>query len=472
MLSAVVPGAGQLFAGRRRRGWLLIGSTLVITIPIVALIVVDPIRVVKLAFDPGVLIALLVANLAVLIFRVWASIDAYRLEASSSLVSAGVATQGVITLIALVLVVPHAFFTYYDVIQYDLITEVFADPTTTTTTASTTTVPTTTVPATTGPTATGPGPSAVTTTIPTTTTTTMPPAVWDGLERLNVLLLGGDSGVGRTGVRTDTMILASIDPETADLALFSVPRNFARVPLPPEVGIWDCDCFPPILNELYQYGEQNPESFPGSSTPGGNAIKGAFGELLGLEIHFFALVDLQGFVDLVDAIGGVTITVTERVYDPSYPSVDGGTEVIDFQPGVYEMNGYEALAYARSRRSSDDYNRMGRQRCVIEAVVDQADPFRLLRSFPTIADVLKDTLVTDIPLDAVPDLIELAAEVDTDEALSLRLIPPTYVGGRTADGYNIPDVDLIREHAAIATSLPPDEAREVLGIDPLADICE
>ncbi len=267
------------------------------------------------------------------------------------------------------------------------------------------------------------------------------------------------------------MILASIDTATGDLALISVPRNFARVPIPEEVDIWSCDCFPPILNELYQYGENRPDAFPGPATPGANAIKGAFSELTGLSVHFFALLALDGFVEVIDALGGVTITVTERVYDPRYPSEGGGTEVVDFQPGTYEFDGHDALAYARSRRGSSDYDRMGRQRCVIEAVVDQADPFALLRSFASLAEVIKSSVETDIPLDMMPDLIDLLPLIDTDEALSLRLLPPTYVGGWTEDGYNIPDVELIREHVQLATTLPPAEAMTALGIDPVADAC-
>ena len=145
--------------------------------------------------------------------------------------------------------------------------------------------------------------------------------------------------------------------------------------------------------------------------------------------------------------------------------------MVDLQPGEYEFDGHEALAFARSRRSSDDYDRMGRQRCVIEAVVEQADPFTLLRNFPQLAEVIKASVETDIPLDAMPDLIDLLPLVDTDNALSLHLIPPEYLGGWTEDGFGTPDVELIQQHVQIATTLSPDEAAEVLGIEPLDDEC-
>jgi LCP family protein required for cell wall assembly len=289
---------------------------------------------------------------------------------------------------------------------------------------------------------------------------------------LNILLLGSDAGIGRTGVRTDTMVVVSIDPATGDVALFSLPRNLAQVPLPDSIDIWACDCFPLILNELYGYGQSHPDSFPGPSNPGANAIKAGIGELLGIPIQYYALVALDGFVDLVDAVGGVTVTVTERVYDPAYPHEDGTTEVIDFQPGVYDLDGHQALAYARSRYSSDDYNRMGRQRCVIQAMVEQASPFDLLRGFPAIAETLKQSLETDIPLERIPDLIELLPDADIDGAVSLRLIPPVYNAGRNSGGYPLPNVERIREHVAIVMELPPEEAIVVLGIEPLADACD
>ena len=213
-----------------------------------------------------------------------------------------------------------------------------------------------------------------------------------------MLLLGGDAGIGRTGLRTDTIMLASLDPDTGDVGLFSIPRNIAQVPLPASLDIWACDCFPAIVNELWDYGERNPERFPGVRPPGATALIAGVQELLGIPIHHFALVNLDGFVDLIDALGGVEITVTERLFDSAYPHEDGSTEVIDLAPGTYEMDGHLALAYARSRQGSDDYNRTGRQRCLLQAIAAQADAVSIARSFPDITNTIKNNLLTDIPL--------------------------------------------------------------------------
>ncbi|MGI9646881.1 MAG: DUF6677 family protein [Acidimicrobiia bacterium] len=477
ILSALVPGAGQLYAGERRRGLIFLAITGVIGILAIILWLQGKVFLAKQVFKPTVLGGILVADLALLAFRAFSAYDAWRV---AGLKSDPTATLGkalivtVLTAAGLILVVPHAVVAYYDLLQYDLITTVFADDDPIGADPTTTIITTTTTPAssstTTGST-TSQG-STVTTAPPTTTTTTtLPPRLWDGKERLNLLLLGGDAGPGRTGVRTDTIMVASIDPETGDAALFGIPRNLIRVPLPEDLNIWRCDCFPVIINELYGYGVRNPEAFPGSSSPGGNAIMTGVSELLGIEMHFYALVTLQGFVDLVDALGGVELTVVERVYDATYPHEDGGTEVIDIRPGTYQMDGHTALAYARSRHGSDDYNRMGRQGCVVEATLEQASPADLLLGFPRLAESLKTNLETDIPLEAVPDLIELLGKVDTDRVVSIRFIRPTYSAYFTGDGYPVPATELIREHVSIVMDLPAEEAMAVLGIDPLDDAC-
>lgn len=467
-LSAVVPGLGQYLVGRKRRALVFGGVTFLVAVSVLVTLARDPLGAVKLAFDENVLLALHGANLAALGWRALAAFDAYSLASRRRPPATGPRAVAALIGVGIVLLGPHAAFGYYDYVQYDLITTVFAEtPTTTVAAAATTTsAPSTT----TG----GPGstPSQTTTTTPPTTTpTTTAPPLWAGQDRLNVLLLGSDAGIGRTGVRTDTMVLVSIDPVSGDTAIFGLPRNLARVPLPESVGIWSCDCYPGILNELFAYAEAHPDAFPGASGPGPTALKQAVGELLGIPVHYHALVALDGFVDIVDALGGVTMTVTERLYDPAYPNEDGTTSVVDIAPGEHHFDGHAALVYARTRWASDDYDRMARQRCVIEAVAAQADPISLLRGYPQLADAVKRSVVTDIPLDRLPDLIELATIVDTDQAVGIGFTPPTYTTGRTADEYPVPDTDLIREHVAIVMELPAAEAIEVLGLEPLADVC-
>jgi LCP family protein required for cell wall assembly len=469
-LSAVFPGVGQYVAGERNRAYFFGGVTLLWVIALGMTAAANPVAMLQLAFNELVLLLLHGVNIAWLVWRALAAFDAYLIAAARRPGHSSVVTGLGIVGIVLALVVPHAAFGYYDHVQYDLIRTVFDGPATGS-----------------GPVA---GPAGATPQVDATEQLAEAPEAlsqtrdeaeaspperespqWDGDERLNILLLGSDAGVGRSGVRTDTMVVVSVHPSTGDAAVFGIPRNFAEVPLADGHGDGNCDCFPDILNALYRYAEGHPASFPGPSGPGPNAIKGAIGELLGIEIHYYALVALDGFVDIVDALGGVTLNVAERIYDPDYPNEDGTFTEVEIPAGVHRFNGHGALIFARSRWASDDYDRMARQRCVIEAVVEQADPVTLLRAFPSIADAIKRSVETDIPLERIRDLLGIVPLVSVDEIVGIGFVPPTYSSGRTADRYPTPDVRLIHEHVDIVMELPAAEAIATLGLESLDASC-
>ena len=462
-LSALVPGLGQWFAGARRKGRTL----LIIDVVILATLLFffrDRISIATAFVRPTSLALLMIVNISLLAYRAWAADDAYRAAADRGPGGARWSTPaGVVAavVIGVVLVLPHAAFAYYDLVQYDLITSVFASPTTTT---STVTEPGVT-PVDTASAGSTPGAETV-------PATTEPPVIWDGLARLNILLLGGDFGAGRTGIRTDTMITVSIDPATGETAMFSVPRNWTYAPLPVGMGIWDCNCYPELINELWTMGERHPEAFPGPGTPAENAVKGVVSEFLGIPIHYYALVNLDGFVDIIDSIGGIDIYVPQNVVDEEYPHEDGTLERIEIDSGWQHLDGHLALAYARTRHQDSDYFRMNRQRCVLEAVLDQTDPADLLLNFGRLADVIKRSVSTDIPIDALPQLVELLPSVERDEILSLRLIPPDYHLRFRDDGKpgRIANIDLVHEHVELVISDPERAIRE-LGLDTLDDVC-
>ena len=456
LLSAILPGTGQWYAGHRRRALVVLAVDAVLIVG-AALAYFNKLEVVKAAFRPDLLVGAMIGNIALLAFRLWASDDAYRLAAENGK-GRFTALAGVV--LGVLLLGPHLIAGYYDIVHYDFITSTFAEEEVATTTTTTTTM--------------APG----VTTVPGDTTTTTVfevepgPVLWDGLERLNILLLGADAGVGRRSIRTDTMIVVSIDPGSGEVALFSMPRNFVRVPLPTEMGIWGCDCFPRMLNDLYVAGVESPQAFPGPQDPSVNAVKGGFGEVLGIPIHYYAMVTLEGFVGVIDAIGGVTIDVPFRIVDETYPHEDGVTvESIDIEPGVQQLDGHLALAYARARRHADDYARMGRQRCLLNAILEEADPVALALGYPELAGVLGDTMETDIPLSRIPDLIDLIPKIDQENMLSIRFIPPTYLGGSDDNGFNIPNTPLIREHVQIVVNNSLEDARSILGIQTLDENC-
>ena len=128
----------------------------------------------------------------------------------------------------------------------------------------------------------------------------------------------------------------------------------------------------------------------------------------------------------------------------SAPSEDSPKARVDVEPGMNHLNGLEALAYSRWRIGSSDYSRMQRQRCLIRAATDQADPLTLVRSFHTLADVVERSVVTDIPLSLLPDLVDIVGRIDLDRIATVGFVPPTYNNGRAPGGYPIPNVSRIR----------------------------
>jgi LCP family protein required for cell wall assembly len=424
-------------------------------------------EVVKLWVSPSAIAALMSANLALLFYRWIAASDAYHSVSDTR--TTRWMSRGALMVVAFVLVVPHLIFGYVAVTQYSLIKSVFgenvaisADPGPPSPNVEPDPLLATAIGGDDDSTATAAAPTVSSTTEPTS-------ALWDGLERLNIVLLGADAGEGRRGLRTDTTIVVSIDPENGDASMFSVPRDLSNIPLPVEMGIWGCDCFPDLITHLYDAGINHPEAFPGPQAPPINGLKAGLGELFGLEIHYYALVTLEGFVDIVDALGGVTMEIPKTIYDETYPHENGSVENITIKEGTRHLDGHEALAYGRIRRHSDDFSRMHRQRCVLEAVASQTSPTELLLRFGSIAGALKRSLDTDIPEELLPDFIDLLPKVSTDRISTLRITRSEYKSGG-APGRTYYDTDRIRADAQ-ALLANPQSARDELGLEDLDDTC-
>lgn len=274
--------------------------------------------------------------------------------------------------------------------------------------------------------------------------------------RLNILLLGVDAGDGRVGVRPDSINLVSVDVRTGEPAMISLPRNLENARFPDGTpadaefprgfsGDDDSDESDYMLNATWTFGEENPELFEGPSGAGPTAVKQAVEGTLGIPVHYYVAVDLQGFRDIIDAIGGVTIRVNEEL-----PIGDKGRVL---EPGLQELDGYHALWYARSRESSSDYDRMARQRCVIGALVNQADPQTVLANFIELADASKSVITTDIPRQDLANLVDLALKAKDEEITSLQFVPPLIV---PAD----PDIGLIHDEVDALLSGDAEPAQE------------
>jgi len=243
---------------------------------------------------------------------------------------------------------------------------------------------------------------------------------WLGRDRVNVLLLGGDVGSRQLGTRTDSIMVASIDVHSGDTVLFGLPRNLDNVPFPPGTplaGLYPRGFAGPgdplqwMANAIYP---RVPELHPGvlgkSDNEGADALKVGVSGALGIPVDYYLLVSIPGFVELIDAMGGVTVNINQPI---PIGGVEGVREPEGYlQPGPDQLlDGFEALWFARGRYGLDDYDRMRRQRCLVDAVIDRADPGTLLTRYEQILDAGRQILRTDIPAELLPALVNLTFQV-------------------------------------------------------------
>lgn len=255
--------------------------------------------------------------------------------------------------------------------------------------------------------------------------------------RINVLLLGGDAGADRTGLRPDSMTVASIDAETGRTVLFSLPRNMQHAPFPGDSPLhakypngYFCHvknladaC---MLNGVYTLAVQNKKLFPGVKYPGVEATRGVIEETLGLKINYWAMIDLKGFQQLINAVGGIRLDIGKRV---PIGSLHGPKGVYDWiEPGKnVKLDGFHALWFARSREYSTDYERMIRQKCVMNAMLRQLNPTTVLTKFQDIAAAGEQIVATNVPTSELGTLLDLAVKGKSLPMASVSFTPPLVV---------------------------------------------
>jgi len=257
----------------------------------------------------------------------------------------------------------------------------------------------------------------------------------DGDEYQNVLLLGGDEGPGRWALRTDTMILVSIHKPSGRVAMISIPRNLGRLKFP-EGSAMAAEFpkgFNDLANAIYPYVYSHPDIaaqyLRGSLAPEAVALASAISYSMDVTIHDYVLVNMQGFIEIIDALGGVTVTLDKKIPMPGnvpgakskYPPLIG--------PGEVEMDGTMALGYVRSRAADSDYSRMGRQRRLLETLASQTSGSDVLLKFPALADAMKENIRTSLTPSEFAFLADrLRSGASIQE--SVGLVPPWLTPGR------------------------------------------
>lgn len=272
---------------------------------------------------------------------------------------------------------------------------------------------------------------------------------WADVPRVNILLFGSDAGADRIKQRPDSLIVASVDTKTGDTVLVSVPRNMGHAPFPKDDPLHklypdgftklpgETDAAAGLMESVWQAGNDHKDLFPAEDPdPGLTATKDAVTGITGLKIDYTATVDLKGFEQLVDAMGGVYVNVKP---DPGQTNPERGIpiggEVVNgvvvpgsitgyIKPGYQKLNGHDALWYSRSRVASGDDQRMRRQRCMINSLVSQVDPFQMVKKFSSIMQVASDNIRIDISQDDLPAFAELANKMKSGNMRSVNISNP------------------------------------------------
>ncbi|MDP5227370.1 MULTISPECIES: LCP family protein [Arthrobacter] len=275
--------------------------------------------------------------------------------------------------------------------------------------------------------------------------------------RYNIALLGGDAGAGRTGLRPDSMSVISIDATTGASAIISVPRSlqYARFPADSPMhkfypdGFNNCDPDPLncLLNAVYTDATDNHKDLYGAGkNAGAEATKDAISGTLGITIQAYALIDMDGFAQLIDAMGGVKMRVGAWVpisggmlpgSDTRHVKPDGW-----IKPGNQTLNGFQAQWFARSRENVDDFARVQRQQCVQQAMLKQLDPTTVITKFEAIAKAGAHVVDTDIPQGQLGGFVDLTGKAKGQASVRMTVGPPDFPAGFSlAD----PDFDLIHQ---------------------------
>jgi anionic cell wall polymer biosynthesis LytR-Cps2A-Psr (LCP) family protein len=508
ILSFIFPGAGQIYAGQVRKGLIWAIPMVLFIIGVIVVITGGQTGMLGLISSSEKRLALLTMNVAFFLYHLAAMFDAYSVAKRDRYRGYGTTGIAPIVLAAVVslTIVLHGLPEVYGIQAHNALSQIFNHPgdggpvipsfsinSLAPTTPGPSTNPTATPavsptasPSQTSGTSGSPGPTG--SARPTTAPKVCPPAVnlasWPGWAqdgRLNILVVGTDSrsetGVDDNSLRTDTMLLLTVDIQSCKAAMFSFPRNMCtpsiegscgppgiesrypdwlRIPLPAEsAGSYPNGTFPDFLNALWRRAAEQGDKFPGSEgvgqecaqdftcTRAWRALVGTIQEMSGVPIDGITAVNLKGFVSVIDNLppqcpdndvrvaltnadcyGGVWIDVPEAVHDEIYHTSQQQQIEIDIERGCQYFDAEMALAYSRSRHETSDYDRARRQQYVLTQIRKQLDPIGLLPHIPALLQVAAQNLYLGNFSDAdIPYLAEAASRIDADRIYRYDFAP-------------------------------------------------
>ncbi|MBI3746674.1 MAG: LCP family protein [Chloroflexi bacterium] len=392
-LSFLFPGAGQYYAGARR-------AAVIFVVPVLALILF-----IILQAQGG--LDTFAAQMIAPSFALWTilvivALGVWRLASIGHAVRRFPAstrrTRPAMAILAAVVagvVLMHGLAGYYAWSFYDAGTQIFSGDATP-----------------------SPGPSEAGTPGPTDTgifetpSVTLPPPT----NRVTFLVTGVDSGHDRTHALTDTLLVVSVNKDTREAVMLSMPRDTAQFPM------YSGGVYGDKINSLMTAARNNPSKYPEGPVA---TLSKELSFLIGIPINYYAAINLEGFQTMVDLVGGVDIVNPKPITDPVYDWFNG-TYGFFLSAGPHHLDGKNALAYARSLYGAgdNDFTRAARQQQLLLALRSKMDVGSMLTKLPAILKVAAKTIQTDFPPDQIRDYLDLAKQVDDKNIRRFVLGPP------------------------------------------------
>lgn len=442
VLSFILPGLGQAYAGRPRLALLLVTPVLLLAIGVVAFVSGTFGAARNSLFASSFLVGVLVANLVLMAWRVVAITNAGLMPWSGI---HGHDRRTALMVVVGLLVLTVAMHAWVGIVVAQLDTtlgEVFA------------------------PAVNRPAPSGHRNV---TKPVNRPEYHWDGTERINVLLLGTDAAPGRKHELTDVILVVSVDPVAHTAEMISVPRDTGFVPLPDQ-SVYADALFPDKINALNARAAEDPATWcpdlvDDAEACGIRTVERAIGLYLGIEINHYATVDMTGFADMIDAVGGLDLCLPGTLVDPEFDGSllnDEPIEPLVLPAGCHHYDGIDALAYARSRKGwiempdgervpQNDFTRSERQQNVLLAMRQELAEADTFLELPSLLSAIARTVDSDFPRDRAGDLASLLPLIAGPDIERVVLGYPEYVDLPLQPDVNYllrPKRDAIREEMA------------------------
>jgi len=240
---------------------------------------------------------------------------------------------------------------------------------------------------------------------------------WDGQSRYTIIVGGLDRRPDQAGepVRTDSLMLVSIDPRSNRIGVLSIPRDlWVRIP---EQEAYD------RINRAYFIGESRATGY------GARLLQQAVSWNLGMRVHNYVLVDFQALIEFVDHLGGIEVTIDYEINDERYPDMNYGYDPFYLPAGTHMLDGRNALRFARTRHGNNDVQRAERQQMVLYAIRERAFSLnfvRLIAQAPALLASLSAHVQTGLELERIVQLAFFLREIDFDN-ITMRVMDFNYL---------------------------------------------